>query len=294
MKESNQFIIYKVTNIVDGKVYIGQTATTLSERWAGHIRKTKAECPYCLARAIRKYGLDNFVAEEVCRCLSKSELNAKEIELIKALNTKAPAGYNMTDGGEGNLGFYPSGETRAKMGRAHKGNKYSLGVRPSEETRAKLSKARMGNTNSLGVKHSAETKGRISKSLMGNKHMLGKHLSSEAKAKVSKFQKGRPKSEETKAKISAACMGRKVTDETREKIAESWIGRRQKENLPIATNRSGIRGVSWHKTASKWRAGITINNKTIHLGLFDDLQEAGAAYLKAKQEMNNFQVKGAA
>lgn len=46
-------------------------------------------------------------------------------------------------------------------------------------------------------------------------------------------------------------------------------------------NKSGYRGVRWYAQLNKWRAQISQNNKTVHLGLFDDKQEAHAAYVKA-------------
>ena len=56
-----------------------------------------------------------------------------------------------------------------------------------------------------------------------------------------------------------------------------------------STNSSGMTGVSWSKLHSKWVAYIMVNGKHKHLGLFSDLQGAGAAYLKAKQELHCFQ-----
>ncbi len=60
------------------------------------------------------------------------------------------------------------------------------------------------------------------------------------------------------------------------------------ENLRNAaiysTNTSGVVGVSWHKAAGKWSAQITADGKKIHLGLFDDLEEAIAARAAADIE----------
>lgn len=43
---------------------------------------------------------------------------------------------------------------------------------------------------------------------------------------------------------------------------------------PYSHNTSGYKGVSYHKQRKKWRAHIRINNKQIHLGLFDDIEDA--------------------
>lgn len=63
-----------------------------------------------------------------------------------------------------------------------------------------------------------------------------------------------------------------------------------RQNLSIkAKNKSGIRGVYWHKQHSKWCVQIKVNHKAKHVGLFDDLQEASAAYLRAKHHLHLFQ-----
>lgn len=49
-------------------------------------------------------------------------------------------------------------------------------------------------------------------------------------------------------------------------------------------SKSGIRGVFWHKLAGKWRAGIRVNGRTIHLGLFVNKSDAAAAYAAANRE----------
>ena len=93
--------IYKITNIVNGKVYIGQS-TNINKRWASH--KSEAFNPksdaydYPLYRAIRKYGLNNFLFEVLEECLS-SQLDEKEIAFIKEYNAHGEGGYNQDDGG---------------------------------------------------------------------------------------------------------------------------------------------------------------------------------------------------
>jgi hypothetical protein len=48
-----------------------------------------------------------------------------------------------------------------------------------------------------------------------------------------------------------------------------------------SNNTSGYTGVGWHKRRGKWRADITINGKSKHLGYYDDPKEAIRAYNKA-------------
>lgn len=49
-------------------------------------------------------------------------------------------------------------------------------------------------------------------------------------------------------------------------------------NSLVARGASGLRGVRWAKYANKWRVGIKINGRSVHLGYFDDKSEAAAAY----------------
>lgn len=98
--------IYVITNLVNGKQYVGQTIRTIKQRYSDHIRKCKynKDNQY-LYTAMNKYGIENFGIEEIdfisCKTKQKllDELNQKEIYYISKLNTRKPNGYNMTDGG---------------------------------------------------------------------------------------------------------------------------------------------------------------------------------------------------
>lgn len=90
-------IIYKITNKVNGKSYIGQTRYTLEFRWRQHINKKDNTYFH---NAIRKYGKDNFSIELLEEC-DISKLNEREIFYIAKFNT-FKEGYNLTIGGDGN------------------------------------------------------------------------------------------------------------------------------------------------------------------------------------------------
>ena len=126
--------IYLIINLINGKMYVGQTRRSLEERINEH-RRCKNDIGVDLA--IQKYGWENFKVEilEVCPV---DKLNEREIFWIAELNTKVPNGYNMTDGGDG--GINPSPETRAKISATTKGeNHHMYGKHHSPETRAKIS-----------------------------------------------------------------------------------------------------------------------------------------------------------
>lgn len=87
--------IYKITNNINGKIYIGQAKNT-KERFINHCKPSTVDC--LVDYAIKKYGKENFTIE----VLESQILNYNEREKywIKELNSKVPLGYNITDGGE--------------------------------------------------------------------------------------------------------------------------------------------------------------------------------------------------
>ncbi len=112
-------IIYKVTNIINGKIYIGQTKQSLIRRWHSHCGK-HSHCSI-LHNAIKKYGAENFTVEQIDVACSKEELDKKEIRWIAFYDCIAPKGYNISSGGNGNRGYKPSEETLIKRSIALKG-----------------------------------------------------------------------------------------------------------------------------------------------------------------------------
>lgn len=96
-------IIYKATNIQNGKVYIGQTVNSLDHRKNQHLHETKQpnrKNTY-FHNAIEKYGEDSFVFEEIDRANSIDELNEKESFWIAFYNsTDKASGYNLDSGGK--------------------------------------------------------------------------------------------------------------------------------------------------------------------------------------------------
>lgn len=95
--------IYKITNLMNNKLYIGQTKKTIEERFRLHKLDSLRTDRYCynypLYRAFRKYGFQNFKIELLEKCSIK-QLNEREIYWINFYNTYKK-GYNQTLGGEG-------------------------------------------------------------------------------------------------------------------------------------------------------------------------------------------------
>jgi group I intron endonuclease len=165
-------IIYKATNITNGKVYIGQTVKTLEHRKKIH-QWTNTKYPF--HRALRRYGRESFVWEILERCDSKDELNEMEFHYIKQSNSKRPNGYNITDGGDGVVGTAITDETRSKMSMA-------AFKRPrrvfTDEHKKRISMSRIGNKNPNYGKpmpeHVKDLLANINKKRRGDKSTLSK------------------------------------------------------------------------------------------------------------------------
>lgn len=104
-----KWIVYKHTNKVNLHSYIGITSKEPEARW-GKNGKNYRPCKgrySCFYHAIQKYGWDNFEHEILENDLTFEQACTKEKYYISFYNTKAPNGYNLTDGGEGSCGYEP-------------------------------------------------------------------------------------------------------------------------------------------------------------------------------------------
>lgn len=89
------WVIYKRTNLINNKVYIGQTKNAPKIRWAAENNGDQA-----IGKAIQKYGINNFQNEIIDRAESQEEANSKEVYWIKYYNSiDQNEGYNKKLGG---------------------------------------------------------------------------------------------------------------------------------------------------------------------------------------------------
>lgn len=95
--------IYKITNKINGKIYVGQTEKSLKERFQKHCWNTSENDKYhtnmAIKKAIRKYGRENFTIELVEDNIAKSKLDEREVYWI-AYYDSFYTGYNCTKGGQ--------------------------------------------------------------------------------------------------------------------------------------------------------------------------------------------------
>lgn len=158
------YLIYKITNVLDGKYYIGAHKT--SNKDDGYMGSG-----VMIKKAIEKYGVENFKKEILCECLSSSEMYAKEKELV----VLSEHTYNLKEGGDGGFDYINSNEELriAKNKKARKitnsRHKDKLSEWGSKGGLANIAKhgtpkafLEAGKTSFLGKEHSEETKKKIS------------------------------------------------------------------------------------------------------------------------------------
>ena len=168
------FYIYRITNLINGKTYIGQHYFSLGEadNYMGSGKLLKA--------AIKKYGEENFKKEILEVALSKFEVNILEKYYIAKERTSNKNGcYNIANGGTGG---YLGEEVCKRISEAHKGKTHSeewkkkmrgkspwnKGKFTSEETKRKISESNKGKIAwNKGKLASKETKKKLSESHMG-------------------------------------------------------------------------------------------------------------------------------
>ena len=249
--------IYKITNLVNKKVYIGQSVN-LSHRKHSHF--SGWEHNRHLKNAYNLYGADNFVFEYL-KTFTQEEyakdpnlLTYWEAFYISQYDARDPEkGYNLREAGpkgraseetkqlmsESLKGHVVSDETRQKLSAARKGQPSPMkGKHHSEATLQKLSELKKGNTFRRGQRHSAEAIQKMSKAHKGatawNKGLVGVvQVSEETRQKHSETAKrlglkppGRsgPHSPESIQKMRDAkkgCKGRIKTEEEKRKISEA-------------------------------------------------------------------------
>ena len=145
-------LIYTITNVINGKMYVGQTTRTLEKRIRDHINSANRGETYPLYQAIREYGWESFSVNVIAYAETKEILDDLEEYYIKKFNTIAD-GYNQALGGSRNVmesetvarhhdDVMRANEVRKKISNSMKLSYQARGG-VSAEHRANLSKARI-------------------------------------------------------------------------------------------------------------------------------------------------------
>jgi group I intron endonuclease len=232
-------IIYKTTNLINGKFYVGQDSKNNPEYLGSGT---------LLKRAIKKHGRNNFIKETLDVCSTQEELNEREKYWIK--ETKAQElGYNIAEGGTGGNTY--SEETKQKVSQFFKGRYVSPGtIEKRKKTREERKKQ-----NPDRYKQTEERKKAI-----GDFHR-GKEISEEHRERCSEYMKNftnyspeflEMQKGENKKGEKSPMWGTKASEETRRKQSEYhknnpvryWLGKKQSEEH--------IRKRTERQKGSKW------------------------------------------
>lgn len=108
--------VYKITNIKNGKIYVGITNQGVGARWVKHCSDSRHGSSFPIHNAIRKHGEENFQIEVIETVEDVEYLKEREVYWIKHFNSyNREKGYNLTFGGDGTFGRYHSDETKEKI-----------------------------------------------------------------------------------------------------------------------------------------------------------------------------------
>jgi group I intron endonuclease len=231
-------LIYKITNKINGKIYVGKTEKSIEKRFKIHIKNALVGLRQSrLYSAIRKYGASNF-SIEVIEVLEQKDcviekLNALEIKYIKDLDSKNPnVGYNMTDGGDG--GTSEASREASSLFRKNKTFEELYGDR-ADDIKKKIGDGiseyyskheRVNSQNARNKMSDTRKKMFVENSDYRNKLLL--HIKSLPKRKVGEFHH----SQETKNKLSNFRTGKTYEDlyskekalEIKKAIGDRWSG----------------------------------------------------------------------
>lgn len=173
--------IYQIKNIVNDKVYIGQTSQhNVAARWMNHIKSINSGMDSYLIRAFKCHGLENFAFSVIAE-VPDDHLDEAEIDAISNNKSLSPNGYNIREGGS--RGKH-SQESIEKIRESH------IGKTHTDETKEKLRHL------NLGKKHTQESKDKTRQAMSGKPKPL------EAIEKSAKARTGLKRSNEIKEKMS--------------------------------------------------------------------------------------------
>ena len=239
------YLIYKITNNLNGKIYIGKHKTEdLNDGYMGS--------GTAIRKAIQKHGIENFSKEILFDVYGEDLMNFLEEVIVDENFVNRKDTYNIALGGQGGvleqseetkrkisesiMGHAVSEETRRKLSKAHKGKSYGP---ISEDHKRKLLEA------NIGRHHSEETRKKISDKHKGSRHTdEWKEKMSERNSGENNPFYGKGHSQDTKTKMSKnhadfsgknhPRYGKHVSEETKRKIAEArrkyWAMKKEEVN----------------------------------------------------------------
>ena len=173
------YIVYKVTNVINKKIYIGAHKTkNIQDNYMGSGKLLK--------KAIKKYGIENFKKEILAICDAETNMYEIEKKLVNEEFIDQSDTYNLKIGGSGGFNFINEnnlnninntgvgGKSYAKKVKEDKNFRKNLSNKNSERLKKLHSEGKFKYNNFSGKKHSSNTKEKIgkanSKNQMGSKN----------------------------------------------------------------------------------------------------------------------------
>lgn len=240
--------VYKVTNLINGKIYIGQTIK-IGKRFLEYYGSGKY-----IKRAIKKHGITNFIKEIIWFCKTKEELNEQEIFWIKLYNsTDRKIGYNIREGGIGgiNNGHVCSDEAKQKISKANTGKRRTDEQKEKIKKALKESEANKKRLENLSMSEETKEKLRIVNT--------GRKRSEETKQRQSESAKNRPPiTEETRKKLIKNSTGRIFSEETKEKISKYHKGKPR--SLESRQKQKETRSMREYRHSDEWKENMSRRN----------------------------------
>lgn len=191
------YVVYKITNTINGKIYIGITNNT-KLRWSSNGKHYRARGEKKNSRpfwnAIQKYGWEKFDKKIISSNLTYEEALKKEIEMIKSYDsTNKDKGYNVSPGGNGGLIYkiHPKGMLGKQHSKEHKemhANRYrNKSFNPMTNGQVKWGITHGHPKGMLGKNHSIEIRNQISETLKRKGHAKKKVMVETPDGKVFVF-----------------------------------------------------------------------------------------------------------
>jgi group I intron endonuclease len=211
--------VYLHWNPLSQKGYVGQTTAGVSKRWKLHLRCARSpKTPAyrnLFSKALRKYGADAFESQTLSIARSQEELDNLERVWIILLQTKAPNGYNLADGGYAAAGHEVNPEVRARLSMA-----------ATEQWKNPIFRERglqaLADARALNRTYSPETIEKRAAKIRGVKQ------SPESIAhRVAKL-KGKKRTQAFRDACAARMRGRTLSVETRAKMSEAQFRRQER------------------------------------------------------------------
>lgn len=213
------YTIYKTTNTVNNKIYIGLHRT--KDPYDDYIGSGKA-----FQRAVEKHGKEKFVKEVLYIFDNEDDMICKEAEIVNAEFIQCDGNYNLAEGGKTAKGYRHTEEWKEAASKRMQGsNNPQFGKKPSEETKKKRSE-------SLLKAYAENPDLKLEKSRLSKLNWETVDREAVGK-KISDALKGVSKTEEHKLamKESKAAKDNSHTEETKKKISESMKGKKKPEGV---------------------------------------------------------------